>query len=815
MSKNILLSIIFNLFIIISPTLLWGAEKIPVHQPPLTLSYDRPATWFEESLPIGNGKLGALVYGGTETDSIYLNDITLWTGKPVKLDEGGDAWRWIPEIRKALYREDYKLADSLQLHVQGHNSEYYQPLGLVYIHDRQERTTTKTVTNYRRELSLDSALATVEYERGGVRFRREYLASNPDRVIAIRLSASQLGAISCDISISSLVPHQVKSSAVSATGQLTMTGHATGEANESTHFCTILKVACDGGSVEASDTTLMLRAVNQATIYVVNETSFNGFDKHPVREGADYIGLVTDEMWHLANVNYEKIRERHVADYQHFFNRLQFSLGGTRIDESRTTEQQLKDYTDQGGHNPYLETLYFQYGRYLLISSSRTPCVPANLQGLWAPNLWSPWRGNYTVNINLEENYWPAFVCNLAEMAEPLDGFVTALSQTGRHTAHHYYGIEHGWCSSHNSDIWAMSNPVGEKREKPEWANWNLGGAWLVNTLWERYLFTQDSGYLRRVAYPLMRGAADFCMDWLTDNPKQPGELFTAPSTSPENEYVTDRGYHGMTCYGGTADLAIIRELLQNVSAAGEVLSANSDSIAAFKSTIARLHPYTIGHDGDLNEWYYDWNDYDPHHRHQSHLIGLYPGSHLKEKRLLDACEQTLRQKGDKTTGWSTGWRINLWARLGKGEEAYHIFQKLLTYVSPDNYRGPDRRRSGGTYPNLFDAHPPFQIDGNFGGTAGVCEMLMQSRCPANDTSAANQVEIDLLPALPAVWADGTISGLCARGGMEVSMAWKGGCVVQATLLNKSGNDKIVHLSVNGKKVNLKVKKGKTKTLQF
>ena len=447
----------------------------------------------------------------------------------------------------------------------------------------------------------------------------------------------------------------------------------------------------------------------------------------------------------------------------------------------------------------YLEELYFQYGRYLLITSSRTPGVPANLQGLWTPHLWSPWRGNYTVNINLEENYWPAFVANLAEMAQPLDGFIQSLAANGVFTAKNYYGINEGWCSSHNSDIWAMTNPVGEKNESPMWANWNMGGAWLVNTLWERYQFTQDKTYLQTIAYPLMKGAARFCLRWLIENPKQPGELITAPSTSPENEYKTDKGYHGVTCYGGTADLAIIRELLTNTIAAGKILGERNKDM---EQTLKRLHPYTIGHMGDLNEWYYDWDDWDFQHRHQSHLIGLYPGNHLTDPTLQKAAARSLEIKGDQTTGWSTGWRINLWARLHNAQQAYHIFQKLLTYVTPDNYQGPDRRHSGGTYPNLMDAHPPFQIDGNFGGTAGVCEMLMQS----------GDNKIELLPALPKQWKDGSVSGLCARGGYEVSFEWKGGNVRNCSI--KSRTNSTVTLLYNGQQKIVKLKAGKTQNIK-
>ena len=753
----------------------------------MKLHYNRPADYFEESLPIGNGKLGALIYGGSDDNIIYLNDITLWTGKPVDPNLDKDAHQWIPKIREALFREDYQLADSLQLNVQGPNSQFFQPLGTLHIKD----LALGAVTDYQRSLSLDSSLVRDSYRRDGRLIEREYFASHPDKLIAIRMR----GDVNCEIALTAQVPHQVKAIPT----QLTMTGHATGDAQESIHFCTMLSVKTDG-EVTAQDSSLTIRHATEATLYLVNETSFNGFDKHPVKEGAPYLENAANDIWHTQNDSYEGFYNRHLADYKAIYDRVKLCLGDADAPvPTETTDVLLKDYTDKGGQSRYLETLYFQYGRYLLISSSRTEGVPANLQGLWTPHLWSPWRGNYTVNINLEENYWPAFVANMAETATPLDGFISALAANGRHTAKNYYNISEGWCSSHNSDIWAMTNPVGEKRESPEWSNWNLGGAWLVNTLWERYQFTQDKDYLRTVAYPLMKGAAQFCMNWLIDNPKAPGELITAPSTSPENEYKTDKGYHGTTCYGGTADLAIIRELLTNTIAADKIVGERNKDMA---QALARLHPYTIGHMGDINEWYYDWDDWDFQHRHQSHLIGLFPGNHLSTPELLKAAARSLEIKGDRTTGWSTGWRINLWARLHNAKQAYHIYQKLLTYVSPDKYKGPDRRHSGGTYPNLFDAHPPFQIDGNFGGTAGVCEMLMQS---GNGT-------IELLPALPEQWKDGKVSGLCARGGYEVSFEWKDGKVRQCEI--KARKDGKLTLMYNGQQKTVKTKAGKTQSIK-
>ena len=757
-------------------------------QAPMVLQYDRPADFFEESLPIGNGKLGALVYGGTDDNIIYLNDITLWTGKPVDKNLDADAHQWIPKIREALFNEDYQLADSLQHYVQGPNSQYFQPLGTLHIKDLG----LGSVSDYHRSLSLDSAIIKDRYMRDGKIITREYFASNPDKLIAIRLR----GDINCKIALTAQVPHHVKAIPT----QLTMTGHAIGDAKESIHFCTMLSVKTDG-DVIASDSSLTITHAKEAILYLINETSFNGFDKHPVKEGAPYLENAANDIWHTQNYSFDEFYARHLADYKAIYDRVKINLGGNKETThlSTVTSQLLKDYTDNGGKSRYIEELYFQYGRYLLISCSRTEGVPANLQGLWTPHLWSPWRGNYTVNINLEENYWPAFVANLAEMAQPLDGFIQSLAANGAFTAKNYYGINEGWCSSHNSDIWAMTNPVGEKNESPMWANWNMGGAWLVNTLWERYLFTQDNTYLQTVAYPLMKGAARFCLRWLIENPKQPGELITAPCTSPENEYKTDKGYHGVSCYGGTADLAIIRELFTNTIAAGRIIGErNKDMEQALK----RLHPYTIGHMGDLNEWYYDWDDWDFLHRHQSHLIGLYPGNHLTDPILQKAAARSLEIKGDETTGWSTGWRINLWARLKNGEKAYQIYRKLLTAVAPEKSNMPNYSKGGGTYPNLFDAHPPFQIDGNFGGTAGVCEMLMQS----------GDNKIELLPALPEEWADGSVSGLCARGGYEVSFEWKGGNVRNCSI--KARTNSTVTLLYNGQQKTIRLKAGKTQNIK-
>ncbi len=757
---------------------------------PLKLWYNRPAIAFEESLPIGNGKLGALIYGSANNDSIFLNDITLWTGMPVNQKEGENAHKWIPRIREALFKEDYKTADSLQHYVQGHNSEYYQPLGRLNIIDRNQGD----VINYNRQLSLDSAMATVSYIRNGITYKKEYFASHPDKMIAIKLSTSQPGAINSDISLTSLIPHKVKASQ----GQLTMTGHVTGDEENSIHYSAILQVKNTDGNTSANDSILHLNGVSEAIIYLVNETSYNGFDKHPVKEGAPYIENVTNDAWHLVNFTYDELRQHHLKDYSSLFDRVKITLANTRFDNLRPTDKQLLAYSDAQEANPYLETLYFQYGRYLLISSSRTPGVPANLQGLWAPALYSPWRGNYTININLEENYWPAEVANLSELVHPVDGLVKGLSNTGRHNAQNFYGISKGWCAGHNTDVWAMSNPVGTGNESPQWSNWAMGGAWLVQTLWDHYDYTRDKEYLKETAYPLMKGAADFLLNWLIEDPHTPSQLITAPCTSPEADYITDKGYRGSSFYGGTADLAIIRELFKNTIKGAQTLRIDQDYQRQLQATLTRLRPYQIGRRGNLMEWYHDWDDQDWHHRHQSHLLGLYPFHQIsltKTPDLAQAAAKTLEIKGDNSTGWSTGWRINLWARLHRQDKAYQILRKLLTYVSPNVYK--DRKHhSGGTYPNLFDAHPPFQIDGNFGGTAGICEMLLQ--CDGET--------MDLLPALPAPWSDGEIKGLKARGNYSVDITWKKGKVKKASITSLEGGT--LAINYNNKTKNITFKKG-------
>lgn len=733
------------------------------------LVFDRPASYFEEALPIGNGRIGAMVYGGTAVDSLSLNDITLWTGEPEKGLAHPDLEGWVYDgcvdaVREALAAENYPLAESLNCRLQGHYSENYQPLGRLYI----EYEDSSEVTDYNRSLDISRAVAEVFCRRGGKAFRTEYFASAPDSLIVIRIKSKTPFKAKIRFSTPQRAEISASGKRITADGYtawhsyprdyMTGPGQFLWDPERGTRFRTVISAKAQ--RVSASDGCLEISG-KKAEIHIVNSTSFAGFDRDPAREGLDYKALAANNIDRAEKMRHGALRRRHARDYRSLYGRFSIDLGRT-ADSVRAlpTDVQLRRYTELQESNPELEALYCQYGRYLLIASSRTPGVPANLQGLWNESVSPPWSSNYTTNINLEENYWGAELTGLGQLHTVLLDFIKVLKINGEEAARDIYGVYSGWCLGQNSDIWALAQPVGLRTGHPSWANWTMGGAWLSTHIWEHYLFTRDLDRLRE-DYPALKGAAEFLLAWLVE---KDGELISSPGTSPENLYVTPEGFIGSTLYGCTADIAIARECLSDASEAGKLLG-DEDFPKRAAEALARLRPFHIGKDGALQEWYHDWADYDPRHRHQSQLFGLYPGHQISpsDTALAAACARTLQIKGFETTGWSCGWRINLYARLGDGENAYKMLRRLLRYVSPDGYRGEDALRGGGTYPNLMDAHSPFQIDGNFGGSAAIVEMLVQS----------SPEGAKLLPALPEAWPSGRVKGVRTRDGKSVSFKWK------------------------------------------